>query len=81
LAASAFVSVVAALLDDPEPTHQLLDGHGGEIHQALDGPGQLLVLLGDDVEELQEHLLIVDWISEHCELVDETLQLHGKVID
>ena len=36
---------------------------------------------GDNAEELENHHLVVDVISECCELVEETLQTQGEVVD
>ncbi|OAE22679.1 hypothetical protein AXG93_2675s1120 [Marchantia polymorpha subsp. ruderalis] len=81
-AARVFLLIlVVVLVTHLETTRELLDRHGAEIEQALDGAGHLLVLLGDDAQVLEDDHLVVDGIAENLKLLDQLLQAHPEVVD
>jgi hypothetical protein len=69
-------------VDDLEATYHLLDRHRGEVQQRLERASDLLVLLGDAVEELlNSSLLIVSVVAILHHLLQQSVETESKVIN
>jgi hypothetical protein len=79
--ATGVVLVVVSFIDDLEPADELLNGQSIQVHQALNRPTQLLVPLRSDTKQLEDDLLLVERVAKDLQLIGESLESHGEVVD
>lgn len=68
--AGTVAALSEALLDGEQTPHELLNGERTQVHEHLDGDGHLRVPRWHNAQKLFHRTLIIDFISEDLQIID-----------